>query len=188
MDVTLRMNLGGFMFGMGRLRSADFTEVLDDEADAYLSLMQDRYVTQSRGGWLPLAPFTNAQRVRLGFPPVQPILIRDGTLFGALVKGNAGNVWERGQDRLTVGIGGGAVHPGYGEGGRHPTIGEIAFWQHFGTSKIPPREILVLPEGLGINAIRQAAEMALAARIIERITAGAMTGGGALRPGIAASP
>jgi hypothetical protein len=123
----------------------------------------------------------------LGFPPVQPILIRDGTLFGALVKGNAGNVWERGQDRLTVGIGGGAVHPGYGEGSHHPTIGEIAFWQHFGTAKIPPREILVQPAGIQLTAIRQAAEMALA-RIIERITASAMTSGGALRPGIAAAP
>jgi hypothetical protein len=45
----------------------------------------------------------------------------------------------------------------------------------------------VLPQGLGITAIRQAAESALA-RIIERITASASTGGGVLRPGIAASP
>jgi hypothetical protein len=187
MDIVVQLNLGEFSSFLGQLRSADFSEALDEAAETYLSLMQSRYVAQSRGGWYPLAPYTNAERVRLGFPPVQPILVRDGTLYGALTRGMPGNVWNRGRDRLSVGIGGNAVHPGYGEGGQHPTIGQIAYWHQTGTSKLPVREILTPPDGIGLSAIGRAVAFALQ-RIIDRIARVSKGSGSALAPGIAAAP
>ncbi len=188
MDIIVQLNLGEFNFFMGRMRSVDLSSVLDAEAETYLSLMQDRYVAQSRGGWMPLKETTNRQRQRLGFPPVQPILVRDGHMFGALNRGAPGNVFEMvGPDVLRVGIGGQAVHPGYGQGGQHPTIGQIAFWHQNGTEKLPIREILVPPDGAGINAMRIDGAQAMQ-RIVDATADSAKATGASWAPGIAAAP
>lgn len=156
MESTSRFELQSFMFFMGRLRSESFDDVLQADAEVYLSAMRDRYADQSKGSgdWAELKPSTQAERQRLGFGPTRPILVRDHTLADALIPGNPGYGEEREQDRLRVGYGGGAIHPGYGESQPGATIAEIALYHQTGTSRMPARPILVDPDQTTVNAMQ----------------------------------
>jgi hypothetical protein len=62
------------------------------------------YLGDAGGPWKPLAESTVAERTRLGYGGAHPILWRTGDLGHALAeRGAAGNVFEVGPDRLTVG-------------------------------------------------------------------------------------
>jgi hypothetical protein len=161
-QIGIRVELQPFLFFVGRLSSADLEPVLRAEGETYLHFMRERYVTMSAGQWAPLSEVTNKEREWLGFPPVAPILIRDGTLGNALIPGNPGNVFEVNGDTARVGIGGPAIHPGYPPkkpNSSQATIGEIAAAHQYGAG-LPVREILVAPDQSQLNAMRVDAQLA----------------------------
>lgn len=142
------------------------TEIGDGAQDAqkiYLQASRSRYLVNSGGGeWAELAPSTQRQRERLGYDPDRPILIRDATVYGALFPYATGNLFEVMSDGVRAGIGGGDIHPGYAGERSTETIGQIAYWLHNGTEKMPARPILVEPEPDTLTAMGRAVTVTVA--------------------------
>lgn len=109
--------------------------------DRYLLFSHTRYTRNSRGGsWAPLAPLTLANRRARGSTS-NAILIDRGNLVSALVRGVAGNLFQF----LPNGI-----RAGFNDRDPHPdakiSYAQLAVIQGHGTSRIPARPIIVLPD------------------------------------------
>lgn len=125
---------------------ANMDELLRDVATIYLAYLHRRYVQQSRGGeWAPLAPATLSRRRvgrRAGASASNVAILRDrGLLLNALNVGASGNLLRQtGQRSVRFGFGE-AKHDGDG-----PSFQQLAAWHDSGTSRMPARRILVLPD------------------------------------------
>lgn len=84
--------------------------------------------------WAPLTPQTQAERVRLGYSPDDPLL-RSGALRDAIEVRVAGFA-------VSVGV------PATPVAGSNATLGEIASWMEWGTATVPRRPFL-LPAAFG---------------------------------------
>ena len=128
-------------------------KTLTQWAVRYRSWAQQRFNSFSRGGgnWKPLAPSTIKRRRGAG--KMVSILRDIGLLFGALAPAfqNAPGQFEaRGPWRVEVGYGGNHKYPN-----GNVTIADIASFHHFGTSRIPKREIIVDPPSTLVQQMRE---------------------------------
>lgn len=134
--------------------------------EMYLASMGERFIREGNGDWVELAPRTQKERAEEGFGPAHPILRRLEILYGALTRGNSGNVFEIEDTTVVVGIGGGDMHPGYNDNaGSTRTIGEIALMQHHGIG-VPARPILVDPDEPTLESMQRKIMDALTAEVI----------------------
>lgn len=125
----------------------------------YLQNMQERFLQFSRGGgdWPPLSPVTLMRRLRRGkggktlkrprrLTALNSHMLYDTkTLYEGLTPQYpataAGQVFEDTPNGMRMGYGGNAIHPATGK----VRVADVASWQHNGTRRIPPRQILVVP-------------------------------------------
>jgi hypothetical protein len=132
--------------------------------EQYLAAMSRRFGEMEGGGWRPLARKTVQQRVRQGFPGPAPILRRTGELRRGLIRGAPGNAFETHGAGVRVGYGGGAAHSPYpGQKRGRASIADIAAFHQSGTSRLPARTILVLPDPSTQKAIADAVAVAVRA-------------------------
>ena len=115
-------------FGLGVQDLSDAWELIGErlEADNMLQMVSQGGVFPG-GAWPPLAPRTIEQRVKQGYGE-GPIEWRTGVLARSLAeRGSMGHVFDVGPDHVTVG-----------------TDVEYAGFQHFGTRRIPARNLVGL--------------------------------------------
>lgn len=97
------------------------------------------------GAWAPLAPFTVAQRLALGFPGPHPILVRTGRYRRSYTQSGSGNALLEFSPTA---------------GGWEMVVGsddERAAELEFGTDRIPPRPVTLL-DGQQENAVLDAVD------------------------------
>lgn len=129
-------------------------------AQRYLSFVQQRFVTNSRGGgdWAPLAESTKAQR-RLDGEDAS-ILWDTASLINALdpqILDMPGALEEGIPYGIRVGFGGPDRHPDSGAA----TIAEIAEFHQIGAGDLPVRKIIVEPPQVVSDKMARDLEKAL---------------------------
>jgi hypothetical protein len=135
--------------------SAAVYKTLKQWGARYRSFLQLRYERYAAGGgdWPPLKPATIKRRKKGGAGGVQ--ILRDtNTLFNALspIVAAPGGFEEINVAKfsVTVGYGGGAIHPSSKSG---VTIADIAAFHNFGMGFNPVRLIMALPDQHTINGM-----------------------------------
>lgn len=125
-------DLEAFMRRIERPGNAEVRKVADAIRQGYAENFSRE--GSAAGGWRALAEATVAERRRLGFPGEHPILRRSGALRASFIQPGATDHVEEFQPV---------------PGGWDLLVGsesEIALFQEFGTSRIPPRPISPLTE------------------------------------------
>ena len=139
---TVRIDLLPFWKLTGRIStvSGPFHRMLLKWAIRYRSMLQSRFVKQSRGG----GEWKRLKRKRKRGQLSKAKILRDtGLLLGALsplFTGAPGAIQKRMKKSIRVGYGGPSRHVG-----SRITIAKIAHWHQIGAGSLPVRQIIVRP-------------------------------------------